>query len=563
MPDKYDDRAKNTMGEAQEAGGGSQGGRPSASTQLVKLALDRYEFGCTEDGQPFAVKPGGHVVRMLRGGKNSLRVELSKAYFQLYGKAAPQQALADALLVLEGEALSSDPRKVHLRVASAAGVIWLDLGDTAETVIRIDANGWRPVNTGVPVLFQRTAVTGVMPLPQSGGDLDMYWRHINVAEADRPLVLAWEVAAIATPGVPHAVLSLFGEQGTAKSTATKRIVQTVDPSPAPLRKPPRDAESWVTAAQGSWVVGLDNLSVVPDWLSDSICRAATGEGDVRRALYTDGGLAVFAFRRCIVLNGIDVGALRGDLTDRLVPVTLDRIDEDDRKKEEVLNAEWDQDYPLILGALLAGVAGVIRTLPFVRLAKKPRMADYATVLAGVDQLYGTRGLDRFYERARSMAVDSLSADPFLAAMAARIVEFQGTSVQLLDELEPPTPTRVPQGWPKSARAVTTLLTRHAPALRTAGWVVEHTENAHTKVIEWGLIHPKKAGNSGPSNPHNPQTAPSAGYAGQAGNKYGQSEDDSARQTLQCCELCGSRLMHPLSQQRGVCESCIRLTEASA
>jgi hypothetical protein len=31
-------------------------GKKSASTLLVELALKRYEFGCTEDGQPFAVK---------------------------------------------------------------------------------------------------------------------------------------------------------------------------------------------------------------------------------------------------------------------------------------------------------------------------------------------------------------------------------------------------------------------------------------------------------------------------------------------------------------------------
>src|SRR5215211_6653947 len=91
-------------------------GKKSASTLLVELALKRYGFACTKDGQPFAVKPGGHVVRMLRGGKNSLRAELSQAYYRLHGKAAPQQALADALLVLEGEALDSDPSQVHLRV---------------------------------------------------------------------------------------------------------------------------------------------------------------------------------------------------------------------------------------------------------------------------------------------------------------------------------------------------------------------------------------------------------------------------------------------------------------
>lgn len=56
------------------------------------------------------------------------------------------------------------------------------------------------------------------------------------------------------------------------------------PSPVPLRQSPRDADSWVTAAAGSWVVALDNLSAIPPWLSDSLCRAATGDGNVKRAL---------------------------------------------------------------------------------------------------------------------------------------------------------------------------------------------------------------------------------------------------------------------------------------
>ena len=55
--------------------------KPSAASQLVEMALERYHFGVAEDGQPYAVRPGHHVVRMLRGGKNSLRAELSQAYY--------------------------------------------------------------------------------------------------------------------------------------------------------------------------------------------------------------------------------------------------------------------------------------------------------------------------------------------------------------------------------------------------------------------------------------------------------------------------------------------------
>ena len=121
------------------------------------------------------------------------------------------------------------------------------------------------------------------------------------------------------------MLAIFGEQGTGKTTAVKVLVLLLDPSPVPVRKPPRDADSWVTAAAGSWVVGLDNLSDVPPWLSDSLCRASTGDGDVRRKLYTDGDYAVFAFRRCIIFDAIDVGALAPDLADRTVAITLDLI----------------------------------------------------------------------------------------------------------------------------------------------------------------------------------------------------------------------------------------------
>jgi hypothetical protein len=73
------------------------------------------------------------------------------------------------------------------------------------------------------------------------------------------------------------------------------------------------------------------------------------EGDVRRKLYTDGDLAVFSYRRCLILNGIDVGALRGDLTERMLPVELYRIDDADRLDEDELWQAWRTAHPRILG----------------------------------------------------------------------------------------------------------------------------------------------------------------------------------------------------------------------
>src|SRR5215468_409435 len=77
--------------------------RKSAATELVELAQERYTFGVSDTGETFAVPiDGPKVVAMLRGGKASLRSQLAREYFTRNGKAPPQQALADAMLVIEG-----------------------------------------------------------------------------------------------------------------------------------------------------------------------------------------------------------------------------------------------------------------------------------------------------------------------------------------------------------------------------------------------------------------------------------------------------------------------------
>lgn len=243
----------------------------------------------------------------------------------------------------------------------------------------------------------------------------------------------------------------------------------------PLKKTPRDVDTWILTASASWVVALDNLSRVPEWLSDSLCRASTGDGDVKRALYTDDGLSVVQFRRCVIANGIDVGAHRGDLAERLVSVELLRISSDRRRSEAELQKLWETERPAIFGALLNLAAAVQMRLRTIRLEQHPRMADFARVLAVVDEICGTQGLNRYLGRASLMAQDTLSADPFLERIRRLITEtFSGTAAELLVRSEPEdTSWRPPLSWPKNPRAVTGVLKRNAPALRSLGWLVEN------------------------------------------------------------------------------------------
>lgn len=488
----------------------SVAGRRSVAAQLVDMARAHYRLGITDTDDPFGVTDTEpHIAMMLRGGKTGLRAELSRRFFAETNTVASQQALADACMVLEGFAAQESPQRVYLRVAEHGGLVYVDMGDTANRVIEISGGTWRITDTA-PVLFRRTKLTGELPTPQRSKGQQL-WEFIDIDKADRPILLAVMVAALIQVDVPHVILLLLAEQGSAKSTVTRMLVSLIDPSAVPLRQPPRDPDGWTTAAAASWVVALDNLSGdVDGWLSDCLCRASTGDGSVKRALYTDADVSVLAFRRCIITNGVDVSPVRGDLAERVATISLPRIGT--RRAESEFEAEWEAARPAVFGALLDLAAKVHHLLPTIAVDDLPRMADFAKVLAAVDSVMNTNGLDRYRERSRRSAADTLDV-PFIAELVTARRAFEDmTSAELLAELTPKdSEWRPKRRWPKGARAVTGLLVRHAPALRAQDWQIDNDEGCNKDgTTKWsiyppGVREPEKGGKADPSDPPDPSS----------------------------------------------------------
>lgn len=557
-PAAWDGPAKESEGEEPED---KTTERKSVATVLVDLALAHYRLGITEDGEPFAVPLAPpRLVRQLRGTKGSLRTELAAAYFDSTGRAAPQAALADALAVIEGKCQTCTPEPLALRVAEYHGEHFLDLGDSTGRAVRIGRTGWAVVHEP-PVLFRRTELTGSLPEPQHGGALEALWDLLNVHAEYRPLIVAWLVMAMTTD-VPTPVLALHGEQGTGKSTMTKSVAGLIDPSPAQTRKPPRDPDAWVMMAQGSWVIAIDNLSGISHWLSDALCRAVTGDGDVRRRLYSDAGLSVFRFQRPVVVNGIDLGALRGDLVDRLLVCELSVIDSRSRQTDASLRRRWEDTHPAILGALLDCAVKVANVLPTVNLKHTPRMADFARTLAAVDQVLGTNGFGIYWQQFESMAADSVAGDPVLAAITRAVTdEWEGKAADLLARITPEdTSWRRPRDWPRGASDLTGLLKRNAPALRRIGWAVEHKQDAHTKVLRW-LLSPPSNANKGNARAGEGVTATPAtpasvdGLAGTAGTAWEESPPSLAPTSGPCPKCSTTFVRYGTEATASLCPTC--------
>lgn len=480
-----------SLADATDADSG--GADRSVATQLVQLALERYSFGVTPDGRTYAVPAlRDHVVTMMSESRADLRYELADAYFDQNGKVANSSAVSDAVAVLEGKARRRPVRDVHLRTAEHEGAVYVDIGGQSSQVVRISPDGWSIINSAVPVLFWRTRLTAEFPLPESGGHVGELWDILNFDEQDRVLILGFMVSALIQPNSPHPILAMFAEQGSGKSSAARVLVDLTDPSPVPVRHVPRESD-WPITAAGSWVVAVDNVSSISDWFSDALCRASTGEGSAKRTLYTDSSLTVFAFRRCIILTGIDVGSLKGDLAERLLGVTLRPIDPTRRRSEKEVTAAWHAMYPRVFGALLDLCSAVMALLPDIDLDASPRMADFVPVLAAIDKILGTTGLDLYLQRIETAAEDSLSGNAFITMLRDVVTEeFEGTARELLDEvnanLDPM--ARRPRGYPDSPKKVTAILTRSAPDLRKCGWeVADDDAKNHAKVKRWTLTPP--------------------------------------------------------------------------
>jgi hypothetical protein len=468
------------------------GGRgPSQANILIALAQSAELFH-TPDGTGFAdLDINGHRETWPIRSKG-FRRWLARCYFEATEGAPRSEALQSALNVIEANAHFNAPeRVVHIRVGGLDGCLYLDLCDELGRAVEIDATGWRVVDKPA-VRFRRSAGMQALPMPVPGGSVETLRSFLNIkTNDDFVLVVSWLLACLRDCG-PYPVLVLSGEQGSAKSTFSTMLRALVDPNTAPLRALPREDRDLFIAATNGHVLAFDNVSGLPAWISDTLCRLATGGGFAVRQLYTDQDEVLFDACRPVIINGIEDIVTRPDLADRAVFLTLDAIPEERRRPEQELLAKFHSERALILGALLDMVAHGLGALPNVHLDRLPRMADFARWSTACETAIWPAGTFwAAYCGNRDEAVDSvIEADPIAAAVRALMetrTQWTGTASDLLGALGELVGERVSKAktWPDTPRALSGRLRRASTFLRKIGFEISFKKvgRAHTRIID--------------------------------------------------------------------------------
>ncbi|MEW1545315.1 ATP-binding protein [Streptomyces tsukubensis] len=463
---------------------------------ITDYAQEHFRYFRTADGTVYAQRTGHPVARPIRsqGTTGSHRQELMVQMFRDGVGVFNGTALKEALDLIEALALTEDVQPTHIRVAPGFdGATWLDLGRDDGRSVRIHPTGW-DILTPDPreVSWRRTQLTGELPLPArdtDGKGIDLLLRLCNFSgPSSECLAVAWLIGCL-EPSVPVPAPFLTGPQGAGKSTAGRMLMRIIEGMTGDLRRAPKDEENLITAVAAGWITALDNLSHMTPDLSDAMCCIVTGAENVKRALFTDGDVFRVGYRRPLLLTGIDVGVIRPDLAERLLPLRLVRPKV--RRTEAELWAEYTEVLPVILGSLL-DLTVQVRAAE----ADTPtdlRMADFARLCAQLDVTTGLGALPAYRASLDDLNDDVIEGDLLAqtvlkhAATLTPGVEARMTSSEWLhcltslysgEDCRP-----LPKGWPTTGKVLSDRLKRLQPTLAARGVLVDWGRTKEGRYIE--------------------------------------------------------------------------------
>jgi hypothetical protein len=503
----------------------------SPANVLIELALNDCELFHDPEGEGYASFRARHdgggshrETHKLKSG--GFRLWLLHAYYHHTSGAPNSNAMSTALSTLEARARYDGPeRVVFVRTAACDDKIYIDLCDKRWRAIEIDANGWRVVNEPC-VRFRRSPGMLALPEPEHGDPRDGLVKLralLRIHDEDEfVIVVSCLLAALRGRG-PFPVVIFTGEPGATKTTTVKALRSLIDPNSSPVRSPPRTLQDVYVAANAGYVLCFNNLSNLPDWLSDAFCVVTEGSGHSQRALYTDNDESLLFACVPLFLTAVTNIIVQGDLMQRTVFAALAPVPNDERMADEDFHAVLASERPAILGALLSGLSVGLRRLPTLKPSSLPRMATFAKWAMACETAFWPEGTFAAAYRGNIATgvddvIDSDKAVSTLRSFMVKRGRWDGTATNLLEALvafvkqsfhdaegeldtaifDPKAQSRAEaklrearekvretlgKDWPSNPRALSGRLKKAGPALRQIGVAIEWpTRHGEARII---------------------------------------------------------------------------------
>ncbi|MBK9293586.1 MAG: hypothetical protein IPM57_03940 [Oligoflexia bacterium] len=354
-----------------------------------------------------------------------------------FSRGLSRQTLEEICCNLEAKAkFTGNEHALHVRVAQHENGFYYDLGTN---YVKISDTGWEIGNTPL-ILFKKYPIMKNQVCPESGGNINKLFDFVNVKNKDQQVLILTFLISSFIPEIGHPILILSGPQGSAKSSCLRYLCRIIDPchtSDIELI----NSESFMQAASHRWVIPLDNLRRLKDNYSDLLCKLVTGAGHSKRRLYTDDDDIIYKLKRVLILNGINLPVENPDALDRSLIIELERVTEENRKEELLLEQDFSQALPQLLGACFDVLSKAMAIKPTIILKNKKRMADFVVWGCAIAKALGFSEDDFLsaYDKNIKISIEeSLDASPvgvLLLCYLEKYGSIEGTPTRVLEMLK--------------------------------------------------------------------------------------------------------------------------------
>lgn len=449
------------------------------------------------DGELFHDKNGAcYSIIEHRGSKETVGIGddihvayLRRTYRESTGMIASREAISTAVDELASEARNRNEYDVGIRKLYHDGAMYVALADADRAIVKLDKTGWGVVENP-PVRFRYP--TGILPMaiPTKGGKQADLAEFLNRDEEDDylPLLLGWIVSTY-HPSGPYPLLSITGEQGSAKSSLTRLIHEFTDPSVGILGELPDDARNLLVTAQLTNVLSYDNVDALTDRQQKLFCCIATGAAANFRTLFKNKERTILKSKNPLILTSIGEVVSRSDLAERTITICLPAIKQEQRKTEfeieQALRREGVRGR--ILGYIFDAVVAALAGHETVALPKRPRMADAFCWMTAAENKLGLEQfsiVNNFDAQGQTFANAKVSESVFattVKGLCEKTGGWAGTATELAEEV----------GYDYTATGAGMELAKLAPSLRELGYAVEQKKR--------GIKLGKKASQGGSLN----------------------------------------------------------------
>jgi hypothetical protein len=288
---------------------------------------------------------------------------------------------------------------------------------------------------------------------------------------------------------------IHGSKGTAKTAFEDLVKLLQDPSSLSNLTLPRTTEQLAQQLMHNFLPYYDNVSTLPEWLSNDLCRAVTGTASSKRELYTDDDDIIYQYKRPIGFNGINLTATRADLLDRGLIIEVERIKPENRRSfEEDIKPQLEKIKPELLGFIFDPIVKVLELKPRggIKLKSMSRMADFEIACEMISRCLGyddgefVKACDENKGLGTSQVLEGSSVARAIIHMMETKDIWSGTATILLSELEEEAAKlkidiQKDKSWPKAAHILSRRLNEIKVNLEELNIFIHSSQDLKTRL----------------------------------------------------------------------------------